>query len=416
MHLRQMASALCLGWLAASAVQAQGTGETWQVAGFATLSAYRADDAAVSYRPSTQIKQASQGGEWRWDGDTTLAGQLRWQPSEQLELVWQARAWDSAAQRYRPQTDWLYLGWNLAPAWSLRLGRQTLPTFLISEYGSVGFSQTTVRPIAAVYALNPNSPVDGANLSWSGPAWDGTLSLDLGSGGARLRFSTAQIHLKSSSTAVAKWQRENLTLRLGVSNYHIDIQGSALDGQVAALSQAGSGCLNCAQVLPEAARSSDVKGTLTNLAMVWQPGSWTLTAEALLRRGNSSLTGDAWGAYMLVSKRIGPVTPYAAVGFTKYLQASPGLLAAPTTSPAFQQALATFDRALQAPFDRRQTVLGLRFDITDRMSAKIQHDLLLATRDTRTPRNADLTLGALPPGTSWDGRVGLLTASLDLVF
>jgi hypothetical protein len=155
---------------------------------------------------------------------------------------------------------------------------------------------------------------------------------------------------------------------------------------------------------------------MLNVALMWQQAGWTLTTEALIRRTNSALTPDARGAYAMLSRKIGKFTPYVALGFTQFLEPSPGLIASAASGSAFQQGLATFDRVLQSPFDRRQWIYGVRMDLTDRLSFKMQYDQLTATRDRSTPRNGDLALSILPPGQRWDGRVGVVTAALDCVF
>ncbi|MCZ8073790.1 MAG: hypothetical protein O9341_06620 [Paucibacter sp.] len=396
--------------LAQGAPSAQGL----HLEGFGTLSAYRNDDAVVAARPGERVRLASQAGRWRADGDTVLGLQLRWSSSETVEWVWQVQARDDLSRGYRPNTEWAYLGWQFAPDWSLRVGRQPLPIFLSSESSRVGFAHTPVRPMSAVYGLNSSEPVDGVNASWSGAALGGNLSWDLGAGRNRLTVPRGRVDTQALLASALRWQREGLALRLGAAAFRFDLISPGLEAQLQALSNSPQLCLNCSEVLPQRARTRGVEGHVINLALVWEHEDWTLTTEAMRRGGNSAFNAKVHAWYALLSHRFGRWTPYAAIGRSAHTEAPLGLQAAPGSPEASAQSLADLDLSLQRPWDRRIELLGLRWDCFEKLALKLQLERWTATRDRSTPRDGEIRL--LPHGAPWDGRLNLLTVSADFVF
>lgn len=399
--------------LAAVADDADDTSRALEFSGFGTLAAYRGGSDGVGVKPDSRTPNASQG-DWRSNGDTRLAGQLRWQVAEQLEAVVQVLAQDDIARRMRPRTEWAYLGWSPAPSWRFRLGRQTLPFFLVTETRNVGFAQTAVRPMNTLYSLNPGAAVDGLNLSWSGEALGGLVGIDLGGGKARVDLSIGSVDINSTAVLVGNWRRGDWLLRAGVSTYSLDLKNAGLSGLLKP-----PACANCAEVLGQrAGLSSD--GRLTYVGMVWQPGPWTVTAEATLRDSNSLLIANAAGWYVQASRRIGVWTPYVSFGQTTFREAPLGLQAVPNAPDVAVQGLRLLDTYLQNPFDRRIVQFGLRADLSEHWALKFQQDFWTATRDRSTGRLGELTYAAPPLSpprqNSWDGHASMSTISLDFVF
>ena len=390
--------------------------EGLQISGFGSLSTYRGDDAQVTVRPGDRVKNGSRDGEWRWDGDSVIGLQLRWEAQEHIELVWQVQASDDLVNRYRPRTEWAYLAWRPSPDWTLRLGRQPLPLFLHSETTRVGFAHTAVRPMSAVYGLNSSEPIDGINLSWSREALGGQLSLDLGGGKNSVTVPRGRVDTRSLAAGALRWQREGLSLRLGVAAFRFDLLSAALDAQFAALSQPGSICINCASVLQQRAATRGVEGGLINLGLNWEHGDWTLTAEALRRGGNSVFLPESSAWYAQLSKRFGVLTPYAAIGASRFNEPPLGLQARPDAPAAVGASVLLLERTLQRPFGRRVLLAGLRWDLHEQAALKLQYERWTAG-DITTPRSGEITLDVPRAGTpAWDGRVGLLALSLDFVF
>jgi hypothetical protein len=150
------------------------------------------------------------------------------------------------------------------------------------------------------------------------------------------------------------------------------------------------------------------------IGQTWAWGPWTLDMEYLRRNSNSVVTASADGWYALLSHRSGALTPFAAYGRTRFREAPLGLQVAAGTPPDVAAGITALDRRLQTPADRQIALLGVRWDVHERAALKLQVEQWRSTRDTRTPRNDEIVL---PEGSAgWDGRVNLVSVSLDFVF
>ncbi len=385
-----------------------------EFSGFGTVSAYQGDDETVAVRPKRFVSEASRDGDWRWDGDSVLGVQARWTLNDQVQLVWQLQAADVIDKRWRPSTEWLYLGWNLSPAWTLRVGRQPQPLQQHSETGSVGLTRVTVRPMASVYELISNRPIDGATLSWNGDAGGGALFIDASLGRFDIRSNSGRAAGRYLGSVSARWQRGPAVLRAGWSRGGLDLLNSSLEATGNALRQPGSPCSNCDAVFRDRVRTQDIEVDRLTLGHTLDLHGWTLDLEWLRRVSNSVVTASADGWYALLSRRHGKLTPFAAIGASRYREPPLGLQIAPGTPPAAAAGIAALDRRLQSLQDRRILLAGLRWDLHEQAALKLQWEQWRSTRDTTQPRDDEIIL---PAGSSgWGGRVRLLTVALDFVF
>lgn len=412
MRVMRVMPAMLAGALAA--VSMAGRADSLELSGFGTLSAYHGDSDDAGVRPLSRVSAYSRGGAWRTDGDTVLGVQARLSLPQDWEAVWQVQSRDDLQRRFRPSTEWLYVGRQFGPSWTVRLGRQPLPVMHDSENSAVGFARPTVRPMSAVYVLNPVSPIDGVAANWRGTLGGEDFSLDLGGGGFSSRLNNGQVKGRSSSVAALTWSRSHWSVRAMLSSSAFDLVGVDPLAALAVYTAPGSPCVNCASVLPGLLRTQDIRTDLAALGGSWENGPWQLKAEYLRRRSNALSVATADGWYALLSYRHQTLTPFVGIGATRYLDKPPGLQAAPGASAAARAALGLVDTALSSPFDRRVVQAGLRWDLAEQIALKVQLDRWTATRDTVTPRNNEIVL--LPGTSGWNGRVQLTTVSLDVVF
>ncbi|MGQ3051604.1 MAG: hypothetical protein ACT6S0_07455 [Roseateles sp.] len=385
-----------------------------ELSGFGTLSAYRGDDPTVAVRPRRFVVESSSDGQWRWDGDSVLGVQARWQLSDSVQAIWQLQAADEIDRRYRPRTEWLFLGWTLSPAWSLRVGRQPLPLQQHSEARNVGLARVTVRPVATVYELISNTPVDGATLSWNADVGGGSLMVDLAWGRFDIRSNSGRAVGRSLGSIAARWQYGPATLRAGLSRGSLDLLNSSLEALGASLRQPGGPCLNCDAVFGARLKTQDIGVDRITFGQTWAWGPWALDMEFLRRNSNSVVTAAADGWYALLSRRHGRLTPFVAIGATRYREAPLGLQVAAGTPPGVAASITALDQRLQSRQDRQIALAGLRWDLHERAAFKLQYERWRSTRDTQTPRNDEILLAEDSGG--WDGRASLLSLSLDFVF
>lgn len=388
--------------------------------GFATLAAYRADDAVAGVRADARTPTASQR-QWRLDGDSLAALQLTATPRKDAHLVLQLLAKDEVPDRLRPRVEWLYAAWDADPQLQLRLGRTSLPVFLNSETRHVAYAQVAVRPANTVYQLNPITHADGASLLWSRQGPQGEISLEGALGSSTLALVTGSIQADRVATLVGKWTRHDWTLRLAHARYRIDARLPVYEQLFAQLRSGSTGCSNCAAVLDARARLQGLQVASDAAALLYDNGRWALQAEAMRRRSDSLLIPEAWGWYLQASLRLGGVTPYLVLGRQGFSEAPLGLQTEVQAGPAAAAANAAFDRYLQSRNDRHIWQLGLRWDWRENLALKLQLESLHHTRETELGLNNVVSFPFAPPlgsyaGPRWDGRVQVLTLALDLVF
>ena len=120
----------------------------------------------------------------------------------------------------------------------------------------------------------------------------------------------------------------------------------------------------------------------------------------------------AW--YAQLARRFGNLTPYAAIGASRFKEPPLGLQAMAGSPAAVGLSLEQLGRVLQRPFGRRIALAGLRWDLHEQAALKLQYERWTATQDSSTPRNGEIVLMAGTP--AWNGRASLLALSLDFVF
>lgn len=170
-HCLGLGLGLCLGWAATQAQAQEFTGS-----GFASLVLGRTTGGCV---PSGLAADFSQGctryiADWGHAGvyeDSIsaspesrlgLQGTLKFNP--QISVTAQVTA--RALQDQHVNLEWLYLAYQIAPEWTLQLGRKRLPLYYYSDFQDVGFAYNTIRPSPDVYGWDVVN-YNGASLSYA---------------------------------------------------------------------------------------------------------------------------------------------------------------------------------------------------------------------------------------------------------
>ncbi|MDM4765681.1 hypothetical protein [Pelomonas sp. SE-A7] len=405
-----------------AAARAQALPEGLQVEGFATLGAYRVDDREAGFRADQRVPVAGTGGRWRGDGDSQFGLQMQAALGAETRLVWQLQAKDDPASRWRPRSEWLYLGWDFDASSSFKLGRVQAPVFLLSETRPVGFAQLNARPFDTIYQLNPTTHLDGASLSWTRElGTDDRLELSLAAGRSFLPLAIGSLDIRRIAALSLAWRRGDLLLRLGHSGYRGSLNYPSNEALLQQVMSGSTACLNCATVLAERAPFKQLDLKLSSLSMQWEPASGLrLQAELALRHGNTVHVPDVRGWYLLAGWRRGVLTPYAGLGELRFREPPLGLQTAPGAPAAAALFNSTLDLFLQAPHDRRALQAGLRWDLADKLALKLQWERQQHTRNHEIGSNGGSIryplAPPLGPGSHWDGRLQVLTVNLDLVF
>ncbi len=416
----RLAAIVCGGLIGTCLAARADPAGMMDVQGYATLAAHRGDDPVASFRPDPRNPNASRDGQWRTDGDSLAALQLGWDAAPGWRAVWQVLAKDDVAQRFRPRTEWLYADWQAHPALRLRAGRMLLASFAQSQTLHVGYAQVNARPIDTVYQLNPATYLDGAGLLWE--RGDVELALDVGR--SRLNLTTGHYDFHRAAVASAAWRGGPWRLRAAWSDYRLSAELPQLASLFALASSGATACTNCAAVLDDRVGMQHQHARLASLSVTHDDGGplrWQ--AEFARRGGSTALVPETDGAYGLVAWRASPRwTPYAALTWIRYREPPLDLRTAngaPASARDFNTAL---DRFLQAPLDRNGWQLGLRTELAEGLSLKLQIDGFRNTRDRSAGQLAGVVLTPLPAALggpsqqAWNGRLRVLSINLDHVF
>lgn len=414
-------SALALGLALAHAPARAIEGEGWLLEGYGSLAINRSNDPVATVRAEPRSASGTQAGEHQWDGDSLAAVQLTLAPQSPVRVVWQLLAKDDLDGRYRPRTEWLYLSWDTSAAWNLKLGRIVQPVFMLSDVRNVAYAQTDARPQTVLYSLNPITHMDGASISWNGRVAGNSVGVDLALGQTRVRLAQGELDFSSIGGLALRWSRGPLSLRLGLSSYHADLNAPAVSAALSALASGLTACGNCAQVLAERVRQQGFAAHLGTLGFSWDDGIWVLQGEYARRRSNSTIASNAFAAYALLGHRFGALTPYLLLGKVQDQEPPLNLTTLPGAPASAAAANAAFEGFLRGQAGRRSRGLGLRWDLREGLAAKLQWEQLDKQRDPIFGSGAVLSIPAPPPvgnyrGPAFDGRAELLTLKLDWVF
>lgn len=409
---------MMMSW--AAAVRAEES--AWRFDGYGTLGTYRADDPVASVRADYRNRRASRDGDWRFDGDSLLAAQMRVQVwDERVEAVWQLLAQDDQHYGQHPRTEWLYLGLRPRVGMRVLLGRSPLPAFLQSETRHVGYSMLSVRPVNTVYQLNPFTHMDGAILRQRFGWGEDELEAEVAGGRSEQRIPVGKATGRRLLNLALRWDRGPWSLRASRLYFRVVADYPGITALRAALIGGATACSNCAERLDDRL-PLDFHGTLDSLSLQLETAPWTVLAEWAHRDANSNLGSRSRAWYVLAGRRFGAFVPYAVLGEFRVLEPTLDLqtrAGAPAALVAVNQAFGTY---LSFPFDRRVQQLGLRWDWHPRAALKLQWERWRSLKPgASTGQNTYLVVPSPPPvgsyaGPAWDGRVQQWTLNLDFVY
>jgi hypothetical protein len=136
--------------------------------GFLTTSAARLDRANAVYLNSFT-------DEARFDNtDSRLglqfSGNINKRMTATAQLIARGRGGNNTIE-----TDWAFVGIDVAPQTQVRTGKLKFPTFLISDYYEVGYAYPWIRPPQEVYTLNPLTTLVGVDMLYTPKLGSGNL-------------------------------------------------------------------------------------------------------------------------------------------------------------------------------------------------------------------------------------------------
>lgn len=390
----------------ASVVGAEDSGRPLlSLRGFGTLGAVHSSLEDADFVGNRfQQDGAGRTRSWAASVDSKLGLQLDARFNPRLSTVLQLVARYDHEGRYSPEVEWLYIDYQITPAFTVRVGRIVIASFMESETRQVGYTYPWARPPQEVYDINPSTHKDGIDLLYRFGSGELTNSLQLSYGDGINRFPDGgKVDAAHATSLQYLAEFGDTKFRLGYETIDLDVTQPGLDSLFDGMAQFGAAVPGATgrQALFNARRfrALDTRYEIFSAGITHEPGNWLLRAEwAMADIHSPGFISDTTGWYLTAGYRLGSFTPYVTAA---QLQAD--RLAAPAIPTAglpveLAQAAAALDAGLdkvleEAAPTQKRLALGLRWDFSLPASLKLQFDHL------RTGKGA---AGRLSPGPDFE--------------
>jgi hypothetical protein len=346
--------------MAVCATVANAEGMTFDFSGFGTASYTWADTNKAEFNRDLQPIGADNTGSAEVDSLAGVQGTVHF--SSNLSATVQMLVRRVTTPDYQLDVPVAFLKDALSNDFAVRVGRLPVPLFLISDYRTVGFANTFIRPPQEVYGAAPLYTVNGADVLYSHSFGQVQIDSQFYYGGSQIDAGTSEVTSKKIFGGNISVTFGPLTLRYGRMGNHTTIVSPA-DPLIAALGGAGFTAL--ANQLSTHDRAASFKALGASL-------DWH---NILLQAETTDAVGGGFnpttrGQYALAGYRIRKFTPYAMYSVRKITGSITN------TIPAFGPLvpLARAVDALVAGYDQHSTSGGIRWDFRDSMDLKLQVD------------------------------------------
>ncbi len=383
--------------LCAAAAQAADS-PTVTISGFGTaaLTATDTDDAEFA-RPNQII---GAGKDARTGVDSNFGIQATAKLNDTFSLTGQGMVRQFGRAHYGAALTLAFAKMKVHDDVSVRVGRLGLPIYMVSDFRSVGYANTMLRPSTEVYGQAGSDVFDGADMIYEHSFGDTTLTAQLGYGNSTTHNGDSRLVLKRLMQLNVVAVNGPFTFRLGHNRTRISLEGvPVLDDLLVTLREVGLG--NVADDLD----MSDVPGTFNSLGMVVDYKNFLLQTEIAQRKAKSRLLIESTTSYyVMLGYRFGKVTPFYNYGLGRQ-DGEKDYAGVPTEGPL--AGLGAFVNAVVKAPEQTSHAVGLRWDFHKSAALKLQVDRI-------TPKNgAGFFINAKP---GFTGPVTVYGAGIDFVF
>lgn len=396
-----LAATLALSLAAASAAHAED-GFNYRFSGFGTVGYAATDTDDVLFTNPGQLKGARQNGSGLVD--SRLGGQLDLSFTPALSATVQAIAMQNAEGKFMPQVQWAFLRYKLNDSVAVRLGRLSLPAYLVSDYRYVGYANPWVRAPLEVYNMASLDSYEGADVVWTHGVGGGFLSAQVLAGhvSAPMPYDsehTSRVKSNELTGAYLTYEIGSLRVRGGLSTSKVTYLSEGTDALFGGLRLAGFG------QTADAFETDNARTTFSSVGATWDADNILLTGEYAKLRSGSKMIGHATGWYGTFGYRLGKWMPYVTyAGYNKADERASNDVPAYGPLVPLSQGL----DQLAAGKSQHTASLGLKVDVRSNVAFKAQVDRV------RPSRNGG-TFSAVAPG--FDGSaVNVYSAVVDFVF
>lgn len=409
----------------------------FRFSGFGTIGASHTDNGQVEFLVPGQ-KAAGHGATssgFSFVPDTKLGVQGDYKLNNTFSGTVQLVSQYNGKGTYDPSVEWAFVKAKFLNDWSVRGGRITTPTFMISDYRQVNFANLWVRPPIEVYSQVPFNHTDGADVTYQHSFGSTTVSSAIFAGKAKSVYNTADVELKNSVGINLSAETDSgWTFRYGYSQGDLTVASARFQELVTstnAYMSSPSVALNPA-TLPYRTAATQMLNTLTTqgdrasfsgFGASWDSGNWVLSGEYTKRKAGGNIS-DTTGWYASAGYRVGKFTPYmyaAELKVDKLKLSNPMTLlpGAYFANPATGILSAQTDYVIGLQDLGQQTIaIGSRWDAWRNVALKAQLEIIkpqgAATGQLQAPPPPKVP-GATAPSLSGK-TVNVLSLTADFVF
>lgn len=406
----------CLAWLSAASfsvcAEEESLNKRFELSGFGTLGVAGSNSNHAQFvRDQTQPDGI--GRHFSGKLDSLLGLQAYFRATDSLELVTQAISRYGPHGDYRPEISWAFAKYNINPNLTARVGRMGTEFYLLADSRHIGFSSLTVRPSVDFFGGLPFHHVDGADLSATMALGDGILKGKVFAGQANELAPIGEdfVSLRGNPLAGAyvDYQQGHWQWRATMAQMRFKHDLPApVAGLRAGLYQMG-GFFPGANAAADAIGLSGTTSRFYSLGTVYDRGPLQVQLMLSQMRHESYSYQNARAGYLLAGYRLGEVTPFAGLSWTKSTSRtlSSGIPSFDANSTLLNQGLAA--SLARVHTDQHTYTFGARWDFRQNMALKAQLDMI---------RGRPESIFLYPTSTpgAFDGRLNVFSLSLDFVF
>jgi hypothetical protein len=394
-----MRSTLLTAILAAFAMNTQAAdAPTITISGFGTAAMTATDTDQAEYARPNQAAGVKK--DFRSGVDSNFGIQATAKFSKELSATVQGLSRKYATDQFGGELSWAFVKYRLNDEFSFRVGRIGLPIYMISDFRSVGYANTMIRPPAEVYRQVSADYVEGIDVVWQKSFDDTTITTQFAYGrSASKQAGGSEVKFKPLTALHVVLENGPFTLRLGRADADFTVHNNApLNGLLATLRSVG-----LTQVANDF-KVVDVKGSFTSVGGTLDYKNFLVQTEYAKRKTESRAVMDTTSYYAMFGYRMGKVTPYYYYGNIK--QDVPRTYAGlPTTGPL--AALTAGVNSVAKAGLQSTNAVGVRWDFYKSAALKVQVDRI-------RPKDGPGAFLNAKPG--FAGSVNVYAAGIDFVF
>ncbi len=355
--------------------------DRFHIDGFMSIGVGTIDENDVEYGRTT----LNGGGGPDFNADTFLGVQMAFTMSDAAEVVTQLVS-KGTGQDAQVDAEWFYLNYRFDDNISFQLGRIRAPIYMLSDYKEVGFTYPWVRPPLEVYDAVPVDHSQGAKVHYRNFFGDYEFHAQLFYSSSIDKGKVSNFDADRVRGSVFDIGQENWMVGFGIFDAHVKVE--LTDENAIALTE---GLATISGILgvdtPVFIDLNDEVVSLTNVHFRWDDGDWQVLAEAQ-QADYEGFFADFDSYYVSAGRRFGKWFPYLLHmgNRTTDDDERDAIISMVTPLIPLSSNVARLANGINSmSFESKSYVVGVGYEITPRIKAKFETQLVTDMNDTLGP-------------------------------